>query len=114
KIALEKLGLKVDAYYSSESNTNAIEISKNHNKNSVVFVDSIENLTLEKIVAMGPIDLVLGSSPPEYSSNASIRKSLIENKGSGHYFLYFNHILHLIRLTNKSRHIFFLCENSNP
>ncbi|CAG2164397.1 unnamed protein product [Oppiella nova] len=114
KIALEKLGLKVDAYYSSESNTNAIEISKNYNKNSVVFVDSIENLTLEKIVAMGPIDLVLGSSPPEYSSNASIRKSLIENKGSGHYFLYFNHILHLIRLTNKSRHIFFLCENSNP
>ncbi|CAG2108014.1 unnamed protein product, partial [Medioppia subpectinata] len=114
KLALEKLGLKIDAYYSSESDANAIEISRNYNKNSVLFVDSIESITLEKIAAMSPIDLVLGSPPPEYSSNASVRKSLIENKGSGHYFLYFNHILHLIRLTNKNRHIFFLCENSNP
>ncbi|CAG2121178.1 unnamed protein product, partial [Medioppia subpectinata] len=72
KLALEKLGLKIDAYYSSESDTNAIEISRNYNKNS--------------IAAMSPIDLVLGSPPPEYSSNASVRKSLIENKGSGHYF----------------------------
>ncbi|XP_054168689.1 DNA (cytosine-5)-methyltransferase 3B-like [Oppia nitens] len=114
KLAFDKLGIKVEAYYASESDTTAIEIAKNYYKNSIIIVDSMENLTLEKIASMGPIDLVIGSSPPEYSLNSSTRKSLIENKGSGHYFLYFNHVLHLLRLTNKSRHIFFLCENSNP
>ena len=96
KIALEELGLEVGAYYASESDNDAIEISKANHKNTIVYIESMENLTIEKviprrrnihsnvntfsllkIISISPIDLVLGSSPPEYSSTGSGRKSLI-------------------------------------
>jgi hypothetical protein len=49
KIALEKLGFKIDAYFASESDSDAISIAKSHHKDSIVYIDSIENITIEKV-----------------------------------------------------------------
>lgn len=48
-MALEQLGLQMDAYFASESDSDAIRITSTRHKNCVVFVDSIESLTLDKV-----------------------------------------------------------------
>ena len=69
KVALERAGIKVDRYYSSEIDKNAIQISKN-NYEDIIQLGDIKNINEDTIKNIGKIDLVLGGSPCQGFSRA--------------------------------------------
>ncbi|RWS04448.1 DNA methyltransferase 3-like protein [Dinothrombium tinctorium] len=111
KLVTDKLKLDVAAYYACESDRDAISVSKHHFENSIQYIDKIESLTPEKIASICPIDLVICGCAGNELSSSSGRKGFFDAKGNSFHFLYFNHVLGLIRLFNKGKHVFFLYEN---
>ncbi|RWS30993.1 DNA methyltransferase 3-like protein [Leptotrombidium deliense] len=112
KVVIEKLQIQTSVYYAYESDRDAVSVSKHHFGDDIKFIDKIEKITPEKIASMCPIDLIVcGFSGNEFCSSTSGRKGFFDAKGSSYHYLYFNHILSLIRLFNKGHHVFFLYEN---
>lgn len=100
RIALDRIGIKVNNYYASEINKYSINIS---NKN---YPDIIQLGDITKITAApsGNINLLLGGSPCQDLSNANkTGKGLLGDKSSLFY--------HFIRLKNLVRPEYFLLEN---
>ena len=62
RIALERAGIKVDKYYASEIDKNAIKIS-NKNYPDIVQLGDITKITEEQLKEIMPIDLIIGGSP---------------------------------------------------
>lgn len=45
-----KLGLKIDAYFSSEVDGDSVQIAKKHHNDSLIYVDKLEEITLDKVI----------------------------------------------------------------
>jgi len=49
KVAMEKLGLKIDKYYASEIDKDAMSIAKAYHGESIVHLERVEDISLEKV-----------------------------------------------------------------
>ena len=57
------LGMRVEKYYASEVDEDAINISRFNHGDMIEHIGAIETLDKEKLSALGRIDLLLGGSP---------------------------------------------------
>jgi DNA (cytosine-5)-methyltransferase 3A len=57
------LGIRVEKYYASEVDKDAINVSRLNHGDAIEQVGAVESLDSEKLSALGPIDLLLGGSP---------------------------------------------------
>lgn len=116
QIALKELGIKVDKYYASEIDKNAIKVTQ-ANFPSTIQLGDVKGITTEMLDKLPKIDLVLFGSPCRSLSKASqtIRNGKDYNnglKGISGLFVDCVHILDYIKQTNNSE-VKFLSENVN-
>lgn len=102
-VALERAGILVDTYYSSEIDKNAIDISEKNYKNIIRLGD----VTKWKEWNLPKIDIVIGGSPCQGFSRAG--KCLNFNDPRSKLFFEFLDILNHIKKSNPS--VLFLLEN---
>jgi site-specific DNA-cytosine methylase len=62
-VVLKMLGIRVEKYYASEVDEDAINISRKHHGGTIEHIGAIETLDKQKLFALGPIHLLLGGSP---------------------------------------------------
>ena len=62
-VVLKMLGIRVEKYYASEVDKDAINVSRFNHGSMVEHIGAVETLNAEKLSALGPIDLLLGVSP---------------------------------------------------
>lgn len=79
QLALEKMLIKVDKYYSSEKEENCIKITNKNFPNTIQLGDVIE-LTSDKLEELPKIDLLIGGSPCKNLSIAVIN-NIEHNQG---------------------------------
>ena len=106
RIALERAGIKVNKYYASEIDKNAIQISKN-NYEDIIQLGDIKNINEDTIKNIGKIDLVLGGSPCQGFSRAG--KGLNFEDSRSKLFFNFVDILNIVKKYNPNAR--FLLEN---
>ena len=106
RIALERAGIKVDKYYASEIDKNAIQISKNNYKD-IIQLGDINDIDENIIKSIGKIDLVLGGSPCQGFSRAG--KGLNFEDSRSKLFFNFVDILNIVKKYNPNTK--FLLEN---
>ena len=106
RIALERAGIKVDKYYASEIDKNAMQISKNNYKD-IIQLGDINDIDENVIKSIGKIDLVLGGSPCQGFSNEG--KGLNFEDSRSKLFFNFVDILSIVKKYNPSAK--FLLEN---
>jgi hypothetical protein len=76
-LILNNLKMKVDEYFASEVDKDAIKVSKLNFGKKVTQIGAVETLTNEKLESLGRIDLLLGGSPcTELSLANPVRKGL--------------------------------------
>lgn len=103
RLALQKAGIKVDAYYASEINENAIKISEK-NWPDIIRLGDVTKLDVD---ALPQIDLIIGGSPCQgFSRNGNCLN--FEDPRSKLFF-YFAEILEKVRAKNPG--VKFLLEN---
>ena len=83
QIALNRLGLDVDAYYASEVDKYAIQVTQANFPNTIQLGDvrSVSRVTINT-----PIDLIVAGSPCQDLSFAGKGKGLIEGERSNLFF----------------------------
>lgn len=59
----EKLGLHVEAYFSSEIDPDAISVQKHVHCGEIIRLGSVQNIGEELLNTLGRIDLLIGGSP---------------------------------------------------
>ena len=105
-VALERVGIKIDKYYASEIEPNAIKIS-HKNYPEIVQLGDITKITEEMLDSIMPIDLVIGGSPCQdlsvYKFDRGDAKGLEGSKSSLFY-----HYERILKYVNPK---FFLLEN---
>ena len=106
RVALERAGIKVNKYYASEIDKNAIQISKNNYKD-IIQLGDIKSIDEDIIKSIGKIDLVLGGSPCQGFSRAG--KGLNFEDSRSKLFFNFVDILNIVKKYNPS--VKFLLEN---
>ena len=106
-VALERAGIKVDAYYASEIDKNAIAISQKNQPNIIRLGDVTK--WREWDIPWTEIDLLIGGSPCQGFSFAG--KQLNFNDPRSKLFFEFVNILNHIRKHNPN--VKFLLENVN-
>jgi site-specific DNA-cytosine methylase len=62
-VVLKMMGIKVEKYYASEVDEDAITVSKHNHGDIIEHIGDIETLSAEKLSGIGPIDLLIGGSP---------------------------------------------------
>ena len=62
-VVLKRLGIRVEKYYPSEVDEDAINVSIFNHGDMIEHIGAMETLNKEKITAVGRIDLLLGGSP---------------------------------------------------
>lgn len=62
-VVLKMLGIRVEKYYASEVDKDAINVSRFNHGSTIEQIGAVETLDTEKLSALGPIDLLLGGSP---------------------------------------------------
>lgn len=102
-IALERAGIKVDTYYASEIDKNAIAISQKNYPDIIRLGD----VTKWKEWNLPKIDLIIGGSPCQGFSRAG--KCLNFNDHRSRLFFEFVNILNWVKLNNPN--VKFLLEN---
>ncbi|XP_074660607.1 DNA (cytosine-5)-methyltransferase 3B-like [Tubulanus polymorphus] len=109
KFVLNELGIKVEVYYASEIDQDAINVTKTQHGDAVIHIADVRQLDDEKLKQIGPIDLLIGGSPcNDLSLVNPARKGLGE--GSGLLFFEYFRILTTIQ-SLQHRHLFWLFEN---
>lgn len=111
RIALDKLGVKVDAYYASEINKVAIKVS-NDNYPDIIRVGDVTKLSYKDGVLstefgdynIGKVDLLLGGSPCQDFSVANPRGLGLQGSRSSLFYEY-------LRLRDEVKPTNFLLEN---
>lgn len=99
RIALDNLNIKIDNYFASEVDVNAIKVSK-FNYPDIIHIGDIRNISSKDLP---PIDLLIGGSPCQDLSNA--QKGLgLKGKKSSLFYEY-------IRLLKEIKPKYFLLEN---
>jgi len=104
QVALERIKIKVDMYYASEINSNSIKITQKNYPNTIQLGD-IKELTEDKLINLGKIDLLMGGSPCEDLSitKSKTRESLTGDKSKLFY--------EYIRIKEYLKPKYFLLEN---
>jgi DNA (cytosine-5)-methyltransferase 3A len=104
RIALDRAGIKVDKYYSSEIDKNAIKILDNNYKD-VIHLGDITKVTDEQIKDIGDIDLLIGGSPcQDFSIIKAGKGKGLDGEKSGLYYEY----LRILKAVNPK---YFILEN---
>lgn len=98
-LALKRAGIKVDKYYASEIDLNAIKVAMS-NHPDIIQVGDVTNL---KSSALEPIDLLIGGSPCTNLSSMGKQEGLLGQ----HSKLFYEYV----RLLNETKPKFFLLEN---
>jgi site-specific DNA-cytosine methylase len=62
-VVLKMLGIRVEIYFASEVDIDAINVSKFNHGSMIEHIGAVETLNAEKLSALGPIDLLLAGSP---------------------------------------------------
>ena len=106
RVALERAGIKVNKYYASEIDKNAMQISKNNYKD-IIQLGDIKSIDEDIIKNIGKIDLVLGGSPCQGFSRAG--KGLNFEDSRSKLFFNFVDILNIVKKYNPN--VKFLLEN---
>ena len=106
RVALERAGIKVNKYYASEIDKNAIQISKNNYKD-IIQLGDIKSIDEDIIKSIGKIDLVLGGSPCQGFSRAGKGLNFEDNRSK--LFFNFVDILNIAKKYNPN--VKFLLEN---
>ncbi|XP_049799958.1 DNA (cytosine-5)-methyltransferase 3B-like [Schistocerca nitens] len=111
----EELLLPVTKYFASEIDHHAKKITDNNFPGQVTHLGDVRHITedcISKILADGPIDLLIGGSPcNDLSLVNHLRKGLYDMQGSGHLFFHFQNILLKIRLLQRNHVLFYFYEN---
>nr|ALA15698.1 DNA cytosine-5--methyltransferase 3 [Nilaparvata lugens] len=111
-VALQKLGIPVEAYYYSEIDELGLRVAKKHFGDVSHSLGDIRSLTSMKLQCITPIDLVMGGSPcNELSRVNPYRLGLNDPRGSGALFYHFVRVLKELREVNHGTEIFWLFEN---
>jgi len=102
-VALDRADIKVDKYFTSAIDTNAIKISNKNYPNTIQLGDisSIDNKVIKNI---GKIDLLIGGSPCQDISFANLNSKGIYAEHSGLFFEY-------LRILKEIKPKYFLLEN---
>ena len=98
-VALERAGIKVDEYYASEIDKNAIKISKHNYPN----IKHIGDITKVKGENLPKIDLLIGGSPCQGFSFAGKQLNFNDERSK----LFFEYV----RLLEETKPKYFLLEN---
>lgn len=98
RIALERVGIKVDKYYASEIEPNAIKVTQ-HNYPDTIQIGDVKNINAENLPK---IDLLIGGSPCQSFSNAISGAGFDGKSGLFYEFL---------RLLKEVNPTYFLLEN---
>lgn len=106
KVALDRAGIKVEKYYASEIDKNAITISNNNHKD-IIQLGDIKNINEDVIKQIGKIDLLLAGSPCQGFSRAG--KGLNFEDPRSKLFFNFVDILNIVKKYNPN--VKFLLEN---
>ena len=106
RIALERAGIKVNKYYASEIDKNAIQISRNNYKD-IIQLGDIKSIDEDIIKSIGKIDLVLGGSPCQGFSRAGRGLNFEDSRSK--LFFNFVDILNIVKKYNPN--VKFLLEN---
>lgn len=107
RIALERAGIKIENYFSSEIDTNPIKIS-NKNYPDIIELGDIGEITVKQIKEMPKIDLVIAGSPCQGFSRGG--KGLNFEDPRSKLFFDFVSVLSFVRLYNNPD-VKFLLEN---
>jgi DNA (cytosine-5)-methyltransferase 3A len=109
QVALERAGIKVDSYFASEIDENAIKITMANYPNTIQLGD-VQSINIKKIKELPPINLVLAGSPCQGFSRQG--KGLNFEDPRSRLFFNFVEIVSLIKLHNNPN-VKFLLENVN-
>ena len=107
QLALTNLGYKIDKYYASEIDKNAIKIT-NKNFPNTIQIGDIEKITIEDIKKIDKIDLILGGSPCQGFSRAGLGLNFEDPRSK--LFFKFVEVLEWVRKFNN-QDVKFLLEN---
>lgn len=102
RIALEKLGIKVDKYFSSEIDKYAMEIAKK-NYPDIIHVGDVQDVSYPETFDGHKIDLIMGGSPCQGFSFAGQRLNFDDPRSK----LFFEYA----RLVKECKPKYFLLEN---
>lgn len=102
QIALDKLGIKVDNYFSSEIKTHAIKVTQHNYPNT----KQVGDITKLNGYDLPKIDLLIGGSPCQNFSNAQWngQRNGLEGVKSGLFYEF-------VRLLKETKPKYFLLEN---
>ena len=109
QIALERAGIKIDNYYSSEIDNNAIKVTQHNYPNTIQIGDvtkikyKYNKLYTENGIYENKIDLLIGGSPCQGFSNAGKMLNFKDERS----ILFFEYV----RLLNEVKPKYFLLEN---
>ena len=98
QIALERANIKVDKYYASEIDVNAIKVTK-HNYPNTIHIGSVNNIDFSKYQ---DIDILIGGSPCQSFSKIGKNEGFDGKSGLFYEFL---------RILNEVKPKYFLLEN---
>lgn len=109
QIALERVGIKIDKYYASEIDNNAIKVTQHNYPNTIQIGDVTKikykdnKLYTKKGIYENKIDLLIGGSPCQGFSNAGKMLNFKDERS----MLFFEYV----RLLNEVKPKYFLLEN---
>lgn len=103
QIALERIGLEVDTYYTSEIKENGINTTNDNYPNTIQLGNILE-ITEEKLIKLPKIDLLIGGSPCQNLSIAMKDRNGLEGEKSKLFFEY-------LRVLKIIKPKYFLLEN---
>lgn len=106
RIALDKLGFKIDNYYASEIKPYAIKVSQ-HNYPDVKHLGDVTQIG----DGLGKIDLLIGGSPCQSFSVASTSNKHLPKGFDGSSKLFFEYLRILEKLRSENPELKFLLEN---
>ncbi|XP_078482133.1 DNA (cytosine-5)-methyltransferase 3A-like [Ciona intestinalis] len=113
-VSLKQLGIKVEVYFASEIDHEAICVSEIRHPRIVKHVGDVCEITDKMLSDWGPFDLVIGGSPcNDLSIVNPARKGIWSDKGSGHLFFEYLRILNTCKVlaAKEGRSLFWLFEN---
>jgi len=105
RVALERAKCPVEAYYASEIDKYAIEISKK-NWPEIIQLGDIKKIKISKPLKWYGIDLLIGGSPCQDLSIAKKDRKGLDGSRSGLFYEY-------VRILNEVKPKFFILENVN-
>jgi len=112
-LALQRAGIRIDKYYASEIEPNAIKISKK-NYPQIIQLGDVRLLNEEIISKIGQIDLVIGGSPCQGLSNLNVwlKDGEYGVNGSGKSELFWEYV-RILSIVKKycNPNVKFLLEN---